>query len=206
MPNGSSIRRIGLDREPQNKGMKQTKPAQAMELRSLSPVFGGLLEVEGRLDLQRGMRGALPAETIEAEVVIRDPRSPIHHVLASVVVVVAVLALRVWLGPVPLSRPVLFVIGAFAVVSIGATAVRVPVWLRVGPSGVVFREWLRAGSFRWAEIDSFEVGNPSDPRFAYIVLHAAATQSRTAIQAPEFRSVSPSELVRTLRAKQSLHA
>ena len=24
---------------PQNKGMKQTKPAQAMELRSLSPVF-----------------------------------------------------------------------------------------------------------------------------------------------------------------------
>ena len=25
-----------------NKGMKQTKPAQAMELRSLSPVFGRL--------------------------------------------------------------------------------------------------------------------------------------------------------------------
>jgi hypothetical protein len=28
--------------EPQNKGMKQTKPAQAMELRSLSPVFDRL--------------------------------------------------------------------------------------------------------------------------------------------------------------------
>jgi len=27
--------------EPSNKGMKQTKPAQAMELRSLSPVLGG---------------------------------------------------------------------------------------------------------------------------------------------------------------------
>jgi hypothetical protein len=27
---------------PPNKGMKQTKPAQAKELRSLSPVFGGL--------------------------------------------------------------------------------------------------------------------------------------------------------------------
>ena len=27
-----------------NKGMKQTKPAQAMELRSLSPVFCGLVE------------------------------------------------------------------------------------------------------------------------------------------------------------------
>ena len=26
---------------PPNKGMKQTKPAQAMELRSLSPVLGG---------------------------------------------------------------------------------------------------------------------------------------------------------------------
>jgi hypothetical protein len=26
---------------PPNKGMKQTKPAQAMELRSLSPVFDG---------------------------------------------------------------------------------------------------------------------------------------------------------------------
>jgi hypothetical protein len=26
---------------PANKGMKQTKPAQAMELRSLSPVFDG---------------------------------------------------------------------------------------------------------------------------------------------------------------------
>ena len=29
------------ERAPPNKGMKQTKPAQAMELRSLSPVFGG---------------------------------------------------------------------------------------------------------------------------------------------------------------------
>jgi hypothetical protein len=29
---------------PSNKGMKLTKPAQAMELRSLSPVFCGLLE------------------------------------------------------------------------------------------------------------------------------------------------------------------
>ena len=28
--------------ERPNKGMKQTKPAQAMELRSLSPVLGGL--------------------------------------------------------------------------------------------------------------------------------------------------------------------
>ena len=28
-----------------NKGMKQTKPAQAMELRSLSPVFDGQTEV-----------------------------------------------------------------------------------------------------------------------------------------------------------------
>jgi hypothetical protein len=27
--------------KPPNKGMKQTKPAQAMELRSLSPVLGG---------------------------------------------------------------------------------------------------------------------------------------------------------------------
>jgi hypothetical protein len=27
---------------PSNKGMKQTKPAQAMELRSLSPVFARL--------------------------------------------------------------------------------------------------------------------------------------------------------------------
>jgi hypothetical protein len=43
--------------EPPNKGMKQTKPAQAMELRSLSPVFGGLPRCEAarppRLGLKR---------------------------------------------------------------------------------------------------------------------------------------------------------
>ena len=32
---------------PQNKGMKQTKPAQATELRSLSPVFDGRRDVQG---------------------------------------------------------------------------------------------------------------------------------------------------------------
>ena len=34
-----------MNTEPPNKGMKQTKPAQAMELRSLSPVFDGPQEV-----------------------------------------------------------------------------------------------------------------------------------------------------------------
>jgi hypothetical protein len=34
---------------PSNKGMKQTKPAQAMELRSLSPVLDGLLRSRGGL-------------------------------------------------------------------------------------------------------------------------------------------------------------
>jgi hypothetical protein len=40
-----------LNGEPPNKGMKQTKPAQAMELRSLSPVLGGP-EVSGRDERQ----------------------------------------------------------------------------------------------------------------------------------------------------------
>jgi hypothetical protein len=37
-PDIAKQRRIAM---PPNKGMKQTKPAQAMELRSLSPVLGG---------------------------------------------------------------------------------------------------------------------------------------------------------------------
>jgi hypothetical protein len=35
---------------PPNKGMKQTKPAQAMELRSLSPVFDAYSEGDGEQD------------------------------------------------------------------------------------------------------------------------------------------------------------
>jgi hypothetical protein len=43
---------------PSNKGMKQTKPAQAMELRSLSPVLGGP-EVGVSADDHTTYRGAL---------------------------------------------------------------------------------------------------------------------------------------------------
>jgi hypothetical protein len=43
---GSVAQPIGGVTRPQNKGMKQTKPAQAMELRSLSPVFDGLLAAQ----------------------------------------------------------------------------------------------------------------------------------------------------------------
>ena len=44
---------------PPNKGMKQTKPAQAMELRSLSPVFDG---PAGGAPNERSPRAA-PAQT-----------------------------------------------------------------------------------------------------------------------------------------------
>ena len=40
---------VKLRAAPSNKGMKQTKPAQAMELRSLSPVFARLWRVPRRL-------------------------------------------------------------------------------------------------------------------------------------------------------------
>ena len=45
-----------------NKGMKQTKPAQAMELRSLSPVFDSYLKVDDDADPRTGLRRSAGGE------------------------------------------------------------------------------------------------------------------------------------------------
>jgi len=47
-----------LSDEPSNKGMKQTKPARAMELRSLSPVLGGRRIEEAKMQVSTDAIGS----------------------------------------------------------------------------------------------------------------------------------------------------
>ena len=159
---------------------------------------------------------ALPLETIEGEVLIRDPKptwARLLGVIAGLPVAIAYVAFRIWLGrktgffgayrhddlPGVLSA----LAGWFLLVA-AFSLIRLPMWVSVGPSGVAFRSWFRVGEYRWAEIGSFELGNPTDARFAYIILPSTQQPSR-AVRLPAFTAISPSELVATLRRKQRLH-
>ena len=153
------------------------------------------------------MRGLLVAETIAADLVLRDPRSTLQKAIGIMTVAFALGVLRLWVGPIGLSRNSIAVAAIVAVVVAGLTFFRLPVWVRVGPTGVAFRAWFRSGQFRWTQIESFVIGNPSKPRFAYIILRSTARNAHgQAIKTPAFQTHSPTELVRILRAKQALFA
>src|ERR1035438_242438 len=150
------------------------------------------------------MRGLLVAETIAADLVLRDPRSTLQKAIGIMTVAFALGVLRLWVGPIGLSRNSIAV-DAIVVVVAGLTFFRLPVWVRVGPTGVAFRAWFRSGQFRWTQIESFVIGNPSKPRFAYIILRSTARNAQgQAIKTPAFQTLSPTELVRILKAKQAL--
>ncbi len=148
----------------------------------------------------------LASQTVEAEVVIRDPRSTPWQALGGMTVVFVFLFFRVWVGPIGLSRLAVAGAAAVAVVGVGATLFRLPVWVCVGSEGVAYRSWWRSGRFRWAEIASFELGNPSEPRFAYVILQASPGGRGHPVKLPAFSTMPPVELVRKLRAKQAVFA
>jgi hypothetical protein len=152
------------------------------------------------------VRGSLVAQTIEADVVIRDPQSSLQQALVGTLVVFVVLVLRVWLGPFGLSRGSVAIMFTVAAGGMGATLFRLPVWVRVGARGVIFRSWFRTGQFKWADIESCEVGNPSAPRFAYIVLRPTVRGKERAVPTPRFMTITPVELVGRLKAKQMVFA
>jgi len=82
-------------------------------------------------------------------------------------------------------------------------------WVEVGPDGVRFGRWFRRAGYAWDAIESFAVGNPGAPRFAYVVVRAAdsATPPRTsAVRLPKLFSVPPAELVATLETKRRIFA
>ena len=80
-----------------------------------------------------------------------------------------------------------------------------PAWVSVGPNGVAFRNWFRAAHFRWDEVESFQVGNPYNAQFAYLISRHASEKSRAAIKLPEFHTISGFEVVETLRQKRGVY-
>ena len=160
----------------------------------------------------------LPAETIDAEVVIRDPRitwAPTWNTIAgsvgAVLISLVYIAFRVWLdrktgfgafrnGVSPFEGWLLF---GLVILVAGWLVVPLPCWVSVGPRGVKFRSWFRRGEYQWTAIESFEVGNPAEPRLAYMVV-----RSRDGLQAvllPAFRTITPVELAAALRSKQHVY-
>ena len=149
-------------------------------------------------------RRQLAAHAAEAELVLRDPQSTVQQVLVGAAAVFAIAVARIWIGPIELSPRVVAVVGMVVIVGVGASLFRLPVWVRVGPSGVAFRAWWRTGQFDWQEIESFEVGNPSEPRLAYILVKPTGGSGHRAIRAPMFSTISPSELVQRLEQKRRI--
>jgi hypothetical protein len=149
----------------------------------------------------------LGAQTIEAEIVIRDqPPSgaAVAGILVGVPSALAYCAFRIWgeLGMSPDGAP--WWLHGTAVISLVVglvmVLVRVPVWVQVGPSGVAYREWFRQGRRSWDDIDSFELGNPADGRFGYVTV-----RDHSAIRLPAFRTITPAALVGQLRGKRMIY-
>lgn len=148
---------------------------------------------------------------------MRDPKPTWARPLGMIAVLPVAVAygvFRMWLGRTtgyyggfPDNQPVSALVGWFLVAVLLAAAlslVRGPTWLSAGQRGVEFRSWFRVGAYRWSEIGSFELGNPEDPRFAYIILRCTR-QPSWAVRLPAFETISSSELVETLRRTQHLH-
>jgi hypothetical protein len=87
----------------------------------------------------------------------------------------------------------------------GGSLVTLRNWVTVGPRGVSFRSWFRRREYAWATIESFEVGNPAEPRFAYIIVRVDANRVE-AVRLPAFNSIAPAELAETLRQKQRAYS
>ena len=87
----------------------------------------------------------------------------------------------------------------------GGSLVTLRNWVGVGPRGVSFRSWLRHGEYPWATIESIEVGNPAEPRFAYIMVRVGAERVQ-AVRLPAFNSIAPADLAEALRRKRRVYA
>lgn len=126
-------------------------------------------------------------------------------VLASLPLLLGYLALRLWLERGGRNEaPQWFV--ALVLVSAVAWAllplVRLPVWVRADRQGVAFRDWQRFGSYAWAEIESFDLGNPDDPCLAYLRLRSRGDRPRV-VRLPAFRNLEAGHVVERLRERQA---
>jgi hypothetical protein len=162
----------------------------------------------------------LPAETTDGEMVIRDPRiawvtigNTIAGLVLAVLVLLAYTRFRVWLdrttgfgafrnGVDPVEGWLLF---GLALLLAGGLLVPLPNWVSVGPRRLQFRSWFRCGEYQWTAIESFEVGNPAEPRLAYIMVRSPQ-EHLEAVRLPAFRTIAPVELVAVLRRKQRVYA
>lgn len=147
-------------------------------------------------------------KTEQADLLVCDPVVTGRHLLMALAVPLPLglgyLALRLWLeGGVRKAPP--WVV-AFAVVVGLAWAslplLAAPVWVRAGRRGVAFRDWLRTGSYAWAQIESFDVGNPDNPCLAYLRLRSLDGRVRT-VKLPSFRTIDAARVVQRLRERQA---
>jgi hypothetical protein len=160
----------------------------------------------------------LSAQAIEAEVVIRDPSVTWARVGQAAVGLgtgllfsLVYVPFRVRLDRVTrsgafrdgfTSGDALLVAGIALLITI-AWLLPMPSWLSVGPLGLRFRRWFLRREYRWSVIESFGIGNPSDPRLAYVFVRTSRGDMK-AIRLPSFKTVLPADLVESLRTKQNL--
>ena len=147
-------------------------------------------------------------KTEQADLLVCDPAVTGRKVLlglATLPLGLAYLALRLWLegGVRKAQLPWLFALAvAWGLALALLPLVSVPVWVRAGRHGVAFRDWQRSGSYGWAQIESFEVGNPDDPRLAYVRLRSLDGRVQ-AVRLPSFQTIDAARLVRRLRERQA---
>ena len=124
------------------------------------------------------------AQTIEGEIVIRDPavtwarvRQAVGGLAVATLFSVVYVPFRVWLDRTTGSGAFRFFTKADAVLLVVAALLVAaawlapgPNWLSVGPAGLAFRSWFRRQKYSWRVIESFQVGNPSEPRLAYVLV------------------------------------
>jgi hypothetical protein len=81
-----------------------------------------------------------------------------------------------------------------------------PPWVAAGPQGVRIRELFSRRFYPWSRIERFEVGNPTFPNRAYLLLKSrsdgAARQESELIELPQLYDPKPKDLVACLAEAQ----
>ena len=135
----------------------------------------------------------LPADVIEAELVIRD-----RPTAWSLVLVVLV-------GLIEASHNHSVLIVSLLAVVIVATVAELflyPPSIVVGATGLAVRQYGRTRRYAWGAVEAIEIGNPRIPTNACVVLKAGP--EKRVIELPRFSRMTPAELVELLESRRKL--
>ena len=79
-------------------------------------------------------------------------------------------------------------------------AILYPPWIRVDARGVTVCDVLQRRTFPWSTIERFAVGDPCDPKFAYLIYKEPNGTAPFAL--PDLVDPEPAEVVRLLSVRQ----